>query len=83
MKTIKAMLYEEHRNADGSILMKPITNARTVTASVAASILNVSRFTIYRLIGSGALPAERLTATRCLRIDVENLEKYRREKQEC
>ena len=55
---------------------------RTYDVAQAAKYLNVSTSTIYRLIEFGDLPASRLGTVYCIRIRLEDLETYKRHKEE-
>ena len=48
----------------------------------AAKYLNLSRSSLYRLIEQGKLPASRFGTAHCIRVRLEDLETYKRHKEE-
>lgn len=70
-----ARIFREKIESDGTIVLSPVTTARSVTVQHAASVLGVSAATLYRRIQEGNFPARRPTP-KCVRVDVEDLVKY-------
>jgi len=69
-KQYKAIVYAIEKNADGSILLRPVTTAASLTIPQIAAAMNVSYQTINSEYQSGRLKGRRIGS--CIRVDVED-----------
>ena len=72
--TLKAMLYEVTRHADGSLHYRPVTSALYLTVPMIAATLGIAKQTVYRAIDEGKLKGMRFGA--CVRVEAEAYQEW-------
>lgn len=77
MRRLKAIIYEQVPDGKGGIALRPLTStSTTLSIPLAASMLGLSRATVYRLVQEDHLKAERPSPGR-ITISLEALMDYK------